>query len=136
MTCPAFTWSLKSACSSDTVPDTCVPTCTVVTACTLPVALMVLARFPRRTFTTAYVGAAGFDNAFHDAAPAPARPAQASVHTSHFRHRFAGLGSALGSDPTGANSSSVRSSLTLLSVMVPMILLLLPASQRPQSWYH
>jgi hypothetical protein len=32
---------------------TCVPTCTVVTACTLPVALIVLARFPRRTFTTA-----------------------------------------------------------------------------------
>ena len=38
MTWPLRTTELKSAPSHDTVPDTWVPTCTVVTACTVPVA--------------------------------------------------------------------------------------------------
>ena len=33
MTWPFLTWELKSACSDWIVPDTCVPTWTVVTAC-------------------------------------------------------------------------------------------------------
>ena len=38
MTCPLRTRELKSACSALIVPDTCDPTWTVVTACSVPVA--------------------------------------------------------------------------------------------------
>src|SRR5439155_145964 len=42
-TCPLWTIELKSAPSHDTLPDTCVPTCTVVTAWSVPVAPPVVA---------------------------------------------------------------------------------------------
>jgi hypothetical protein len=48
MICPALTLLLKSAWSSETVPETWVPTWTVVTAWTFPVALMVCRMSPRR----------------------------------------------------------------------------------------
>ena len=70
----------------------------------------------RRTLTTAYAGAAGFDSNFHDAAPATARPAQASAQTSHVRGTFA----TLGSDPTSVKSTGVRSSIRPLCVNVSM----------------
>ncbi len=42
-----FTWSLKSTRISVILPDTCVPTCTVVTALNVPVADTAASRSPR-----------------------------------------------------------------------------------------
>ncbi len=48
-TCPAATWSLKSACSFWTVPETCVPTWTSVTGLSVPFAVIVWTMSPRST---------------------------------------------------------------------------------------
>jgi hypothetical protein len=55
-TCPLRTSELKSALSSMMVPDTCVPTCTVVTACNVPVAPTVSTMSPRVTAAIVTVG--------------------------------------------------------------------------------
>ena len=47
ITCPLRTFELKSACSDWIVPDTCEPTCTVVTAWSVPVASTVSTTSPR-----------------------------------------------------------------------------------------
>ena len=56
MTCPFFTIELKSAYISSTVPDTCVPTCTVVTACKVPVAPTWSTTSPREICSVVTVG--------------------------------------------------------------------------------
>jgi hypothetical protein len=45
--CPLLTWLLKSAWRRAMMPDTWLPTCTVVTAETVPVALTVMVTLPR-----------------------------------------------------------------------------------------
>ncbi len=49
MTCPFFTCELKSAWSSRMFPDTCEPTCTVITALSVPVVATAATREPRVT---------------------------------------------------------------------------------------
>ena len=49
MTCPFFTIELKSAPSQLMLPDTWLPTCTVVTACSVPVEPTVSMISPRDT---------------------------------------------------------------------------------------
>src|SRR5215813_1837739 len=52
--CPFFTTVLKSAYNSEIVPETWLPTCTVVTACSVPVAETVLRMAPRSAFVVMY----------------------------------------------------------------------------------
>ena len=54
--CPFLTWSLKSTSSSETCPETCVPTLTVVTAFSVPVAETVDRMSPRSTVTKRNAG--------------------------------------------------------------------------------
>ena len=56
MTWPLRTIELKSAYSSCTTPDTCVPTSTVVTASSVPVACTRSTTSPRVTGTVVTVG--------------------------------------------------------------------------------
>jgi hypothetical protein len=58
-TWPRRTWALKSAPSSAIWPDTCVPTATVRTALSVPVALTVDVMSPRSTATKRYDADAG-----------------------------------------------------------------------------
>ena len=59
MTWPFFTIELKSASSSWMMPDTCVPTWTVVTACSVPVAPTASTMSPRVTCAGPHVGLLG-----------------------------------------------------------------------------
>src|SRR5262245_35970182 len=52
--CPLCTTVLKSANKSEIVPETWLPTCTVVTACSVPVADTVLRMEPRSIFAVMY----------------------------------------------------------------------------------
>ena len=56
MTCPFLTCELKSASSAAIVPDTCVPTWTVVTASSVPVASTACTTSPRLTAAVMYCG--------------------------------------------------------------------------------
>ena len=56
MTCPFFTIELKSAYISWTMPETWVPTVTVVTACSVPVAPTPSTMSPREVFRVVTVG--------------------------------------------------------------------------------
>ena len=54
--CPFLTWSLKSTNSAETCPETCVPTLTVVTALSVPVAETTARMSPRVTVAKRNVG--------------------------------------------------------------------------------
>ncbi len=60
MTCPFLTSELKSACSALIVPDTWLPTWTVVTASSVPVASTVEITSPRDTSAVVNAGASAF----------------------------------------------------------------------------
>jgi hypothetical protein len=77
MTWPFFTTLLKSAFRACTVPETWLPTWTVVTASSVPVAAMTLTMEPRVAVSVTICGAAGSRRAYTTAAVMVVMPTSA-----------------------------------------------------------
>ena len=87
MTCPFLTMLLKSAPSHWMLPDTWLPTCTVVTACSVPVAPTVSTMSPRLSGAVLTCSSVSPRREYHAPAPAPTARMMTTRRTARFMTR-------------------------------------------------
>src|SRR5688500_7225002 len=91
ITWPFVTGVLQSAWMSFTCPEICEPTCTVVTAFSVPLAATAAARGPRSTFARRYFTSPSPARDCHQYQPPPAAAARATSTRSSFNVAFTAL---------------------------------------------